>query len=1230
MVKKIGEFFKKGNNDWIKITVSVFISAVMVIFFSKTVANSYAIPSISDTLIAGQGNVTADRINLFPELTADDEVIALIPFYATDEATGTRYVVYCLEKDKGWIVGETITKSDEPLDNGYLYIIQNGYPNGSNSTGNTSYDEYLTRVAIWLYQDRSSGVLDTEDGVLTANQKSVITSSRYYSYIEPLVTGALNAKDNDSFLPSFDIIDENSVSINNDNCDPNYFEFDSTRRVFKSRLYSVSSNIDFDSYQISVTNSFFKVYLEDGTLVNSTDTISSTSKFYIEISESDLNNLDITSISFNVIVNYTNYEVYRYAPSNEGMQESVVALPVAVPKSQSLSGSLDIPFRNLAINKTDIDGNNLSSAHLAVYNYYTGEEVANFTTTDEKYIVENLLPGTYIIDELSAPSGYYSLASDELKDLKKPNGDSYVNPVARVELGDLSKLESILKQVSGCITNVDNVDLADLMEEEHLVSGSSGGTDIVNYLYEVKIRKVDSDSGDVVPLAVLNIINSDNEIVDTVTTGDDYVSVDTSKMTEGTYKIVEVSAPDGYILNNEEQEFTLDRDHTSISVDFEDKKNEVIIEKKDEDNNFISGAVLRLIKVSDNSIVDEWTSDDKGHSVSRLDKGDYKIIEVSAPDGYTLNSSEVTFEITGEETETKTVTFYNSNNQVVINKVDENGNPLSGARLRVVNSNGDVIETFTTSNDPYLIEKLSPGTYYVEEIEAPSGYALNRERESFVVDQNTTTIQVTMENDKTIMYLGKVDQTNEYIAGSTLRLLDSNKEEVRTFVSSNVPTEIEGLEYGTYYLEEVEAPLGYIRSDELVEINFNENISSGVFTIANYKGSLTITKVDSDTGSIISGVSLELRKGDDVIKTITTTNSPTVIDDLSEGTYKVVEVSTPLGYVKSDKEYEVTIDSNNPNGTVTIENKPITVNLGKIDAKSGQYISGATMRLSRLDGNMDPITFVSTDSPYTVKRLSPGLYTLEELEAPLGYVGVGSIVTFEVLETGKVQTINISNDITTISVNNRILSVDTKGVSGYKFRLETRDGTVIDEFTTGADVYNSDPLDLGDYTLKQIEAPEGVIVNDEPIYFSVGDSSEVSVINFVNDFTKINISKQDMTNSEEVSGAHLIIRDSNGNIVEEWTSTNTPHYIEKLPVGRYTLTETIAPDGYILNTSIVDFEVLESGDIQSTTMFNAKPIEVPNTGSSATYIYLLGGILIIIGGVLMYISYANKIKNLSR
>ncbi len=1167
MLGKIGSLFKKSENDWLKVTVSIFFSIIMVIFFGKTVASSYAIPTeLPDTLTTGMGDTLTDRVTLFSEGLSDEEIISLVPYYAYDGSN--RYTVYCLEKEKGWPNNDspkTITKNEVPLDAGYVYILQNAYPNKS-LTGNDKNDDYLTQVAIWFYQDRVNGVSDDIDGVLTANQKKVIKNSSYYSVIEPLITGAVYAKNNPVTInPSFNI----STSD---------FKLSSDNRYLMTDIITVNSNVSFDNYAVSIDNNAVEVLNSSDEVIGS-NTINSGEGFKLRVDLSKIDNP--INVNINVVVNYTEYVAYSYDPPSDmvdTMQQSVVSTLVGVPKQKTVSASVKMPSGSLTIKKVDSsDNTSLEGASIEVIRMATNKSVINFTTTTEDYLVDNLLPGEYEIKEVRAPNGYY-----------------------------------IDKESTNVVISDSNLNISSM---------------ITNSKYDVRIRKIDSDTGNPVSGAVLNIVNSNNEVVDTITTTNDYVSVDTTKLSEGTYKVVEVSAPSGYFVSSEEKEFTLDKSHTSITVDFEDEKNEVLIEKKDaSNNNFVSGAVLRLVRVSDNSIIDEWTSNNKAHSIKGLGPGEYKVVEVKAPNGYTLSSSEVPVTITGEEKEARTVTFYNSNNQVVINKVDEEGNPLSGAKLRVTNSNGDEIEAFTTTKEAYSLDKLSPGTYYVEEIEAPSGYALNTERKSFIIDENTTSIQVTMENVKTRLYLAKVDEYGECIPGATLRLLDSNKEEIETFVSGDMPYFIEGLDYGTYYLEEVKAPDGYIKNNELKEINYNADNASFSFSIVNRKGSLTIEKIDSERGEAVSGVNLEIRKGDEVIKSITTSNGPSVITDLEEGTYEVVEVNTPLGYIKSDKKYPVTIDSKNPNASVVIKNKPIVVNLGKIDARTGEYISGATMRLSRLDGEMEPITFVSSNSPYKVMRLSPGLYSLEEIEAPSGYIGTGSKVTFRVLETGKVQSVNVSNDITTISVNNRILTVDTKGISGYSYRLETRDGTLIDEFEVTKDGYTSEELELGDYILKQIESPDGVIVNEEPIYFSVSDSNEVGVINFVNDFTKINISKKDMAGSEEVEGAHLVIRDSNGEIVEEWISSDSPHYIEKLPVGRYTLTETIAPDGYVLNTSVVEFNVLETGDIQNEIMYNSRLVEVPNTSSNATYIYLVGGILIIIGGVLIYISYKNKTR----
>ena len=800
MIKKVSKLFKKSNNDWLKVTASIVISAVMVMFFSKAIATSYAIPdTLPDTLTSGMGD-NSERINLFNDLDGD-ELLYLVPYYATSDS-GTRYTVYCLDKEKEWAPNHTITKDKAPLDAGYVYLIQNGYP-AKSLTGNDAYDDYLTQIAVWWYQDLYEGTSN-----LTSNQKNVIQSSSYYQYIEPLINGAVNASNNPVTInPSF--------SINSSD-----FKLSSDNRYLITDTITVNSNVNFDSYAVSVDNSAVEVLDSNNSVVSGT--INNGSGFKLRVNLADISSP--ISVNISVTVNYTEYEAYSYTPDNDLMQNALPAALVPVAKQKTISSRVTMPTGSLTIKKVDSETNSpLTGANIEVRRVINNQIVASFTTGINDYTISNLLPGEYTIKETSAPSGY----------------------------------------------------------------------------------------------------------------------------------------------------------------------------------------------------------------------------------------------------------------------------------------------------------ELNTSTYNV------------------VINTNNLNISETIENIKeNEVRLGKIDaDTGEYVAGATLRLTNSNGDEVETFVTTSEPYVIRGLDNGTYYLEEVTPPPGYLLNEERITININDNTRVYTYNISNEKNSVAIVKRDASTGEIISG---------------------------------------------------------------------------------------AALKLSSINGNMEPITFVTTNEPYIVSGLTPGQYSLEEVEAPDGYITSNSKIIFEVLNTGKVQEVSLDSDFISISVNNRKLVIDTKGIEGYQFNLKDSNGNLIEKINVTDKVYTSEELDLGNYSLEEISVPDGNIKNKTPYYFSVTNSNIVSSINYTNDFTKVEISKKDITNSEEVAGAHLVIKDSNGKIVEEWTSTDTPHYIERLPVGKYTLTETIAPDGYILNTSVVDFEVLETGEIQTAVMFNSKPVEVPNTSSNAVYVYIIGGILIIVGASIMIISKRKK------
>lgn len=198
-------------------------------------------------------------------------------------------------------------------------------------------------------------------------------------------------------------------------------------------------------------------------------------------------------------------------------------------------------------------------------------------------------------------------------------------------------------------------------------------------------------------------------------------------------------------------------------------------------------------------------------------------------------------------------------------------------------------------------------------------------------------------------------------------------------------------------------------------------------------------------------------------------------------------------------------------------------------------------------------------------------------------------------------------------------------------QLVDENGEVIDEWVSDGTNHIVTELPVGKYTLKETAAPDGYIIATD-ISFEVFADGSVIVENvdatastedghplvvMVDDTTKVEISKRDITNDNELAGATLQIIDENGEVIEDWVSTNEPHYIEaKLIAGKtYTLKETIAPDGYTIANSI-DFTVNEDGTVNTVVMYDEPIPDTPDTPTGDTT-SRLPGILMIAAGLVM-------------
>ena len=207
---------------------------------------------------------------------------------------------------------------------------------------------------------------------------------------------------------------------------------------------------------------------------------------------------------------------------------------------------------------------------------------------------------------------------------------------------------------------------------------------------------------------------------------------------------------------------------------------------------------------------------------------------------------------------------------------------------------------------------------------------------------------------------------------------------------------------------------------------------------------------------------------------------------------------------------------------------------------------------------------------------------------PYGYDCAGGAQDITII---KPRVIPVTDKIDfSLTVNSaKISKVDLtsmKELPGAHLMVKDSDGNVIDEWISTKEPHYITDLKPGEYTLIETIAPDGYALSTEEQKFTITDGGDIPTIYMTNDKTKVSISKVSMTSNEELPGAHLALKDSNGKLIEEWKSEGVPHVIYGLVKGEYYITETIAPDGYILSEETVKVVIKEDGTADPVVMKN--------------------------------------------
>ena len=265
------------------------------------------------------------------------------------------------------------------------------------------------------------------------------------------------------------------------------------------------------------------------------------------------------------------------------------------------------------------------------------------------------------------------------------------------------------------------------------------------------------------------------------------------------------------------------------------------------------------------------------------------------------------------------------------------------------------------------------------------------------------------------------------------------------------------------------------------------------------KGSLTINKVDAETGKSLAGVTYRLYNsaGKKVADAITGADGKAVFKDLPQGKYSYQEIRAPSGYVVDKTKYQITISATALNITAKRTNARAkgSLTINKVDADTGKALAGVTYRLYNSAGKKVADAITGADGKAVFKDLPQGKYSYQEIRAPSGYVVDKTkyqiTITATALNITQKRTNALAKGIITVR------KVDATGapLAGAELLLETSTGgqtwTEVGKITTDkTGIAKWSDLKIGtQYRITEVKAPAGYTLLTEPLFAGALDSS---------------------------------------------------------------------------------------------------------------------------------------------
>ena len=765
-----------------------------------------------------------------------------------------------------------------------------------------------------------------------------------------------------------------------------------------------------------------------------------------------------------------------------------------------------------------------------------------------------------------------------------------------------------------------------------------GSLAVTNEQYKLVVKKVDATNPTKgLAGARFHVESTNGSFSRDIVTGADGTYT-FSPLDAGTYAVTETAAPNGYEIDNAGPEYVVlpNNGSSTVTITFTDTPTVTAtgkIRKVDADDptRGLAGAVIKITGV-DNNFTGTYTTGAGGALTDvpwdTMPIGSYVAEEVTPPNGYSLSkdAGKVRQEFYWDGKTDVSLVFENDAKvKIQLIKLNDANSPLPGAVFHVLRD-GQLIGTEATdASGKITVPNVTEGMYAFVEVSAPAPYAKLTAPVCAHVDQATVngggTVTVTAKDQKlpnlTIQKLDK--QTKQPIPGTVFEIKGIHygyHQDVTTGPDGKAV--LTAIPVDSYEVKETSVPDPYVVGGETIQTIYLGPGDDQNLVFENLKmPQLTVTKIDAEDSKPIPGTVFTVEGIDSDFSADWTTGADgTVRDRVAPGSYKITEKSVPAPYYlpskNADREQTVSLNAGDEVNVTFRNRKMPQLTIYKEDSVAGAPVEGAKFHITYTSSGESaeaPGTIdygnIFTDAKGEIrlheqgKRLYPGAYTVTEVEPAPGFQMKEPSTQKIILHGSESKTLTFQNTPLNAIVVEKYDSVTHEALPGCTFQLRFlggtsgTGGTTIGQKVTGKNgtaIWTG--LTAGTYIVEEVDPADGysIINASETIYLADSGEQSVVTVRFDNAPDGILLIRKVCSVNPSVTLANAefkityadgtLIGDSNGIFrTDEHGEIRVPGL---KPGKSVIVTETKAPDGYIIDTQSQTVQIKEGRTVSLT------------------------------------------------